>query len=220
MLELATVSSVFSVTLTNTRVNDHHSCYATRHSALVRCPDRCCCLCLRSWASSPHARAPPPYLSRSIIGAMDMKWHLECFICCECSTPFCDGTPFVEHDGKAYCPADHGRLFGTKCEGCGKVLSGAYLEQVQRFEPDPALVMEPAAATHAPPPPAALVAACAGASPASSGTASASRAPRAACPWPGSHSARRRLGGGSAACRASKRPGRRRREGGGKREEG
>ena len=65
-----------------------------------------------------------------MIGAMDKKWHLECFVCCECKTPFCDGTPFIEHEGKAYCPDDHGRLFGTKCEGCGKVLSGPYLEQV------------------------------------------------------------------------------------------
>ena len=68
--------------------------------------------------------------ARRVIGAMDKKWHLECFVCCECKTPFCDGTPFIEHEGKAYCPDDHGRLFGTKCAGCGKVISGGYVEQV------------------------------------------------------------------------------------------
>jgi len=57
----------------------------------------------------------------TVINAMGRQFHPECFRCAYCNVIFGE-TPFVEQDGKPYCPADHRKLFSTKCYVCGEYI--------------------------------------------------------------------------------------------------
>lgn len=55
------------------------------------------------------------------------KYHKDCFICTECSTPLA-GVPFRIEGGKPYCTECATQLFAPTCHHCGKRVSGSYVK--------------------------------------------------------------------------------------------
>ncbi|XP_067931001.1 leupaxin-like [Watersipora subatra] len=51
------------------------------------------------------------------VTAMDMTWHMECFICSHCGRMLND-EGFHERNGQPYCRNDYFEMFAPKCGGC------------------------------------------------------------------------------------------------------
>jgi len=59
-----------------------------------------------------------------MIQAIGFRYHPRCFTCETCNKMLGE-TPFLEQGGKIYCPADHAKLFSSKCAGCGEVITNS-----------------------------------------------------------------------------------------------
>ncbi|XP_022691233.1 actin-binding LIM protein 2-like isoform X1 [Varroa jacobsoni] len=61
--------------------------------------------------------------SGNALRVQEKYFHVECFKCAQCGSSLAQGGFFCKK-GKYYCSKDYQRLFGTKCEGCGKFVEG------------------------------------------------------------------------------------------------
>lgn len=66
------------------------------------------------WEDSSHTLPLP----QDCLNALGSQYHVQCFTCTYCKTPFGNSSFYME-DGLAYCERDWNDLFTTKCVGCG-----------------------------------------------------------------------------------------------------
>lgn len=72
----------------------------------------------------------------NFISSLGQQWHMDCFVCEECSTPFRNGNYF-EHDGKPYCETHYHSLRGSLCAGCHKAISGRCITAMfKKYHPE------------------------------------------------------------------------------------
>eukprot|EP00052_Salpingoeca_macrocollata_P003014 m.33692 g.33692 ORF g.33692 m.33692 type:complete len:287 (+) comp12933_c0_seq1:68-928(+) len=65
-------------------------------------------------------------ITGQVVSAVGKDYHVACFCCVECKKSL--GTsPFHEHDGNVYCPADFAKLFAVKCAHCDQVIEDSAL---------------------------------------------------------------------------------------------
>ena len=74
-----------------------------------------------------RCRAP---LHGSILSALGVKWHADCFRCSICDAPHV--STFVEHDGGAVCKPCHLAHVAERCAGCGEGIDGEFLRALGR----------------------------------------------------------------------------------------
>jgi hypothetical protein len=75
-------------------------------------------------ADLPCAACGQPLLDDDGVAALSQHFHVGCFACAACETPFNDASYYVHAgDGKAYCKADYLRVCDARiCAGCMQVL--------------------------------------------------------------------------------------------------
>ena len=71
---------------------------------------------------SPRCRSCKTPIEGAVISACGHTYHEEHFFCAECGDPFSNQTPFVEHNGYAYCVTCHTRRTSARCRGCKQVI--------------------------------------------------------------------------------------------------
>jgi hypothetical protein len=67
------------------------------------------------------AHCNQPIMDRCVT-AMNKKWHVQCFVCTQCTQPF-DGT-FLERDGRPYCERCFYSVFAPRCRACNQPVMG------------------------------------------------------------------------------------------------
>lgn len=67
------------------------------------------------------AHCNQPIMDRCVT-AMNRKWHVQCFVCTQCTQPF-DGT-FLERDGRPYCERCFYSVFAPRCRACNQPVMG------------------------------------------------------------------------------------------------
>jgi hypothetical protein len=56
------------------------------------------------------------------VTALDKKWHVHCFVCTQCTSPF-QGN-FFERDGRPYCDKCFHQVFAPRCRSCNQPVLG------------------------------------------------------------------------------------------------
>lgn len=56
------------------------------------------------------------------VTALDKKWHIHCFVCTQCTSPF-QGN-FFERDGRPYCDKCFHQVFAPRCRSCNQPVLG------------------------------------------------------------------------------------------------
>lgn len=77
-----------------------------------------CESCHKRYFSKPCMSCQKP-IFEDAFRALNLQWHLECFLCVECNQPPAQGGFHLEN-GKVYCDADHQRLFMVYCFKCDR----------------------------------------------------------------------------------------------------
>lgn len=85
-----------------------------------------CESCHQKYFSKPCMSCQKPIL-KDAFRALNLQWHLECFLCVECNQPPSEGMFHLEH-GQVYCNADHERLFQTMCCFCNRPIRAGQSE--------------------------------------------------------------------------------------------
>ncbi|KAL9615903.1 MAG: hypothetical protein Q9160_009163 [Pyrenula sp. 1 TL-2023] len=67
---------------------------------------------------SPRCKSCKTPIEGQVIIAAGGEYHVGHFFCAECGDPFDSNTPFVEHNGYAYCVRCHTRRTSARCRGC------------------------------------------------------------------------------------------------------
>lgn len=75
-----------------------------------------CEQCHQKYFSKPCMTCQKPIL-KDAFRALNLQWHLECFLCVECGNPPGQGQFHLEQ-GRVYCHADYDRLFKELCFKC------------------------------------------------------------------------------------------------------
>lgn len=57
------------------------------------------------------------------VTALDKKWHVHCFVCTQCTSPFNSGN-FFERDGRPYCDKCFHQVFAPRCRSCNLPVLG------------------------------------------------------------------------------------------------
>jgi len=115
-----------------------------------------CCVCLKSVLDSgyvekegkmyceedfhlefaPKCAACTKPLSGQFLTALDKGWHVECFVCTACKSPFPGGI-YRKHEGLPYCEEDFSNLFAKKCDHCRKPIVSQFIEAGDKcFHPE------------------------------------------------------------------------------------
>ena len=89
----------------------------------------CCASCHDARFAETCARCRAP-LHGSILSALGVKWHADCFRCSICDAPHV--STFVEHDGGAVCKPCHLAHVAERCAGCGEGIDGEFLRALGR----------------------------------------------------------------------------------------
>ncbi|RMZ90116.1 hypothetical protein DV736_g2639, partial [Chaetothyriales sp. CBS 134916] len=71
---------------------------------------------------SPRCRSCKTPIEGAVVNACGQTYHEDHFFCAECGDPFSSSTPFVEHNGYAYCVSCHTRRTSARCRGCKQVI--------------------------------------------------------------------------------------------------
>jgi hypothetical protein len=71
---------------------------------------------------SPRCRSCKTPIEGEVIVAAGGEYHVGHFFCGECGDPFDSNTPFVEHNGYAYCVRCHTKRTSSRCKGCKNVI--------------------------------------------------------------------------------------------------
>jgi paxillin len=61
-------------------------------------------------------------ISDRCVTALDKKWHIHCFVCTQCTSPF-QGN-FFERDGRPYCDKCFHQVFAPRCRSCNQPVLG------------------------------------------------------------------------------------------------
>lgn len=56
------------------------------------------------------------------VTALDKKWHVHCFVCTQCTSPFTGN--FFERDGRPYCDKCFHQVFAPRCRSCNLPVLG------------------------------------------------------------------------------------------------
>ena len=89
----------------------------------------CCASCHDARFAETCARCRAP-LRGSILSALGVKWHADCFRCTICAAPHV--STFVEHDGGAVCKPCHLAHVAERCAGCDEGIDGEFLRALGR----------------------------------------------------------------------------------------
>ncbi|RMZ79107.1 hypothetical protein DV738_g3476, partial [Chaetothyriales sp. CBS 135597] len=71
---------------------------------------------------SPRCRSCKTPIEGAVVNACGHTYHEDHFFCAECGDPFSSTTPFVEHNGYAYCVTCHTRRTSARCKACKQVI--------------------------------------------------------------------------------------------------
>ncbi|RMD40277.1 hypothetical protein DV735_g4854, partial [Chaetothyriales sp. CBS 134920] len=71
---------------------------------------------------SPRCRSCKTPIEGAVVNACGHTYHEDHFFCAECGDPFFSTTPFVEHNGYAYCVSCHTRRTSARCKACKQVI--------------------------------------------------------------------------------------------------
>ncbi|KAJ3431099.1 paxillin-b [Anaeramoeba flamelloides] len=66
-----------------------------------------------------------------VLSALDCSFHFDCFRCKKCDKPF-EEINFQLEDGYPYHPGCFNSEFGKKCAGCNKLITGNYLNALEK----------------------------------------------------------------------------------------
>lgn len=61
-------------------------------------------------------------ISDRCVTALDKKWHVHCFVCTQCTSPFTGN--FFERDGRPYCDRCFHQVFAPRCRSCNQPVLG------------------------------------------------------------------------------------------------
>jgi len=94
-----------------------------------------CQTCYKSLFLERCAHCDEP-IQGACIDAIKKKWHVNCFICCQCLKPF--GTSmFYERDGNPFCEGCFYGIFSDRCGGCDQPIRGESISACgRRWHPE------------------------------------------------------------------------------------
>eukprot|EP01125_Pyxidicula_operculata_P011231 TRINITY_DN3673_c0_g1_i1.p1 TRINITY_DN3673_c0_g1~~TRINITY_DN3673_c0_g1_i1.p1 ORF type:complete len:446 (-),score=68.59 TRINITY_DN3673_c0_g1_i1:81-1418(-) len=78
------------------------------------------CFTKSSCPTCMHCRLP---IKTQVVLALGGSWHIECFVCTSCTSPFYNNS-FFEFQQRPYCETCYYDLFTNKCRACGLPIHG------------------------------------------------------------------------------------------------